>query len=375
MFLNGNCCCPAHKWIRRSAFGLTAGLALGLLFISGCSKAPIRRTAKKEIRSANTAISHAESCALNKDYGYAIASLNEASGYVSTGKKYATGRQKTSLSSLSNKISRMLAEYDLKKKKQDAEKAEAKAKKAEEEALAKANKEKAKGQKVAKNEPGEPLDPAELARQLAAKKKAKKVKAGTEDLDAAMKATDKPKEATEEPRPSMDQVAGGGKEGGGEAKKEEPKDEGPYRAYGADRPSLSIDKVMAIGNHALVYLQVYNKDPQNNKRIGRVEVVFKDAGNGKLFDTRYVYVYEKFSTKKKDLFDQDDPMAALTGGSHEVFAGKTLKLVAVGESQVYAKKAAKAAVTVHYEDGSSDSDTGPGSLIDPVKKKAAIPGL
>jgi len=173
-----------------------------------------------------------------------------------------------------------------------------------------------------------------------------------------------------------DKTAGGGTTKGGDPKKPAgdappPEPKGPYSKVKPDGPPVVVDKVqIKSGEFALVYFQVVNKAADKAYRIGRWTVVLQDDGNGKISEADAVFEFAKFNPDAKDLLDQADGKAAVTGGSHEVGANGVLQLVAVYQDKQRAARVRKAKITIEFEDGPSVNGNGPdgnAAVADPAQ--------
>lgn len=134
---------------------------------------------------------------------------------------------------------------------------------------------------------------------------------------------------------------------------------GPFLKYGPDHPPVTVDKIVSKGGAAFAYIQVFNDDQANNRRIARAMVTFRDAQNRDLMEADAVFEYETFDPNAKDLLSQPDPRCILTGESHEVVAASSLKLVAVISNSGKAAQAQKASVKVLFQDDREVSGSGP----------------
>lgn len=367
----------------RTLCGLAMLATLALL--SGCGgsgRKPASGGAESEIKQAQSAIQRGDNYMTSKEYTNAVSAFTEAQSAVESGKKKATGNDKSRLRSLESDINtklgaarnqQMIVENQ---KKKLAETEALKAKMAEISGKTSTTKVAAKTSRTAtaaktpatapKAESPEELKAKEEAE---AKKKAEEEAKRKEAEQAALKAESEKKKTDEmelDPTAGVPKDAAAAKQPAaeGEAAPAAAEAVGPYRPVGKNPDPVRVDAVQHKGNYAFAYIQLFNKDENIGKRIGRVEVVFKDSGNGVLFDSMATYDFKDF---KADLANPFDNVNGFAVGSHEVPAGKELRIVAVGEHDQRANKAAKAAVTIMFVDGSTADGSGPGSVVENEK--------
>lgn len=376
--------------LQRTMCGLVLLASLALLGgCGGSARKPASGGADGEIKQAQSALQRGDNYMNTKEYANAVSAYSEAQSAIESGKKKATGNDKSRLLSLENDVNSKLGSarnqqmiVDNQKKKL-AETEALKAKMAHISGKTDAPKVAAK---TAAKTAAASAPKAESAEELKAKEEAEAKKKAEEEAKrkeaemAALKAEGEKKKTDEMELDPADgvpkdvaaakQPAGEGEaaaEGeGGEAAKAAAAGEavGPYRPVGKNPDPVRVDAVQRKGNYAFAYIQLFNKDENIGKRIGRVEVVFKDAGNGVLFDSMATYDFKDFKADLANPFDNANGFAV---GSHEVPAGKELRIVAVGEHDQRASKAAKAAVTIMFVDGSTADGSGPGSVMDNEK--------
>lgn len=376
--------------LQRTLCGLVLLASLALL--GGCGgggpRKPASGGADGEIKQAQSAMQRGENYMTSKEYSSAVLAFTEAQSAIESGKKKATGNDKSRLLSLENDVNRALGSArnqqmivdNQKKKNAEAEALKAKmaeisGKTATTKVAAKTTGTAAAGKTTAPAPKAESAEELKAKEEAEAKKKAEEEAKRKEAEDAALKAEAAKKNNDEvelDPAAGVPKDAAAAKQGegeageGGEAAKAAAAGEavGPYRPVGKNPDPVRVDAVQRKGNYAFAYIQLFNKDENIGKRIGRVEVVFKDSGNGVLFDSMATYDFKDF---KADLANPFDNVNGFAVGSHEVPAGKELRIVAVGEHDQRASKAAKAAVTIMFVDGSTADGSGPGSVMDNEK--------
>lgn len=353
---------------------MSRGLAsLGLLAVltTGCGGggAPPARGAGAEIKAARSALEEGRYAESQNRYDEAQSKYEEARRKIASGKVNAAGTDKGKLDEISEEVNNSMASLDSKRQAYLNKEKLRKEKEAQEKQLAELTK-KTGETKTSKGPTAEEIAKAE------AKKKEEEEKARLAQEDVRKKAmaaanTQAPaKKTAEEDTDETPKVAAKtGEEGDGGEAKAAPK--GPYRAYGENPPNISVDAVNAKGEYMFCYVQLFNKS-DTDKRIGRVEGTFKDAGNGKIDDAIGAFQFDFFARDIADPTDQNNAKAPLTGGSHTIPARGSMMLVLVGKNR-NAAKAKKCSVTANYEDGSSASDSGPGSVLQEAEKP--IPGL
>lgn len=349
-----------------------AGLGLLAILLTGCGGggAPAPRGAGAEIKAARSALEEGRYAESQNRYDEAQSKYEEARKKIASGKGNAAGTDKGKLEEISEEVNSALAGLDSKRQAFLNKEKIRKEKEDQEKQLAALNKKTGEA-KTSKGPTAEEIAKAE------AKKKEDDEKARLAQEEVRKKAmaaantqADPAKKTVEEDPDDGPKVAAKTGEGGeaGEAKAA-PK--GPYRAYGENPPNISVDAVNAKGEYMFCYVQLFNKS-DTDKRIGRVEGTFKDAGNGKIDDAIGTFQFDFFARDIADPTDQNNAKAPLTGGSHTIPAHGSMMLVLVGKNR-NAAKAKKCSVTANYEDGSSASDSGPGSVLQEAEKP--IPGL
>lgn len=382
--------------------GTLCGLVLlaSLALLGGCggggARKPASGGADGEIKQAQSAMQRGEGYMKSKEFSSAVMAFTEAQSAIESGKKKATGNDKSRLLTLEGDVNRALGEarnqqmiIDNQKKKLaesealKAKMAEISGKTASTKVAAKTTGTAAAGKTTAPAPKAQSAEELKAKEEAEAKKKAEEEAKRKEAEQAALKAEGEKKKTDEielDPNGGVPKDAAAAKQGegeaaeggeGGEAAKAEAAKAaaageavGPYRPVGKNPDPVRVDAIQRKGNYAFAYIQLFNKDENIGKRIGRVEVVFKDAGNGVLFDSMATYDFKDFKADLANPFDNTNGFAV---GSHEVPAGKELRIVAVGEHDQRASKAAKAAVTIMFVDGSTADGSGPGSVMDNEK--------
>jgi hypothetical protein len=294
----------------------------------------------------------------------ALACYKLAMEKIASGLKTATASEREALKQLSTNIEPKIAKLELKKKQDEAAarlSAEEAAKKAEQEKLM--GKQENVDEKKKKSE-AEAKDKEEAAKKreekfialTAAKKAEPKRKDDEGDGDTAAAKTETPEKAAEK-------------------KEDAPKVPPNFKDYSKlkEPPKVAVDKVVVKGEYAYAYIQVFNRDQAQNKRIVRPFVTFRDGGNGELMPADGVYVYDLFDFGAKDPLEQPKKGCTLTAESHEVEAANVLRLVAVAHDKARASRVRKAHVQIDFTDNTQVSGSGPeggGAAAD-----AGIPGL
>jgi hypothetical protein len=317
-------------------------LLVSVLLLSGCGGGvkPIK-SANKEIDEAERALESARNWKRQAEYDAATDSLRRAEDAVKSGRAFASGPEAKRLTNLGLEI------ID---EKSSVESARITAPKKREE----------KPVNVAVSE-----DPEEAKQKAAAEKKKKEdaeaAKRKLEDdarLNAATKAANTKKKEDDDTGKTVDvNPASGGKTEPGQPKEpEKPKGIGPYPAITTESPALDIIKIENRDKFALAYFQLYNKG-EKGKRLMDIKVYFKDKDNQTLIPAQMCVVcpYSELSLKKKDLTDQSD---TFTMGSAAVDGGGDARFVAIGEHD-RARDVRKVGISVGYDDGSRESQTGP----------------
>lgn len=360
-----------------SAKGFMAGMAFTALALSGCGGggAPAGpKGAADDLKSARSALDDAHAAEGQNRYDDAQARYESARKYVAAGKVNGTSSEKAKLNELSDEINSGMASLDIKKL--DYQNKQKKKKEQEERDKQMA----ALSQKTGDAKTGPTPEEIEAAAKKKAAEDEAKKKKEKEDNDKAMAAlnTGKQKKTHDE---EPEDHAGGGKttaaksgegEGGEKVADKPPAPKGPYKAYGANPPNISIDALQYKGEYVFCYFQLFNKS-DTDKRIGNVDSVFKDAGNGVIADrSEGTFQFDFFSKDCIDPTEQNNPKAALTGGSHVVPANGSIQLVSVGKNR-RAKDVKKVSVTANFEDGGNASDSGPSQPPEP--EKGVVPGL
>ncbi|MCZ7645058.1 MAG: hypothetical protein M5U26_07205 [Planctomycetota bacterium] len=359
---------------------LTLMLSAGslCLVLSGCGGgAPVQKAgAAKELKVAEESLTRADSLKSQGELDTAIAALREGLSAAQSGRRKALAREKPALSDLEEQITKQISAFEGEKQKAKIEKELAKKKEEEQKKLAELR----KAQGVAEGGAAPAIaDPEEAARK---KKEEERKKAEEEQkrLAALMVKKDEKTEKTEEGDAPPEVAAQPGEEGDKPKVAAAPKPDGPFRPLGADPRPLTIDVVRSKDKYAFAYFQVFNKDENIGKRIGRVTVIFKDNGNGVIGEAHGTFDYSKFDKSKADPLEQPDG-CGLTAESHEVPAGKALQLVAIADfdNANSAKRATKCTVQIDFAAGSGGgtiSENGPGSALDVDNPaKPPIPGL
>ncbi|MBI3830870.1 MAG: hypothetical protein HY291_15225 [Planctomycetes bacterium] len=360
-----------------SARSFAAGMALSALALSGCGGggAPAGpKGAADDIKSARSALDDAHSAESQNRYDDAQARYESARKNIAAGKVNATSTEKARLNELSDEVNSGMASLDIKKLDYQNKQKKKKEKEEQEKQIA------AMSAKTGDAKSGPSPDEIEAAAKKKAAEEEAKKKKEKEDNEKAMAAMNKSstkKTHDEEPEDHGGAKTTAGKSGegdvGGEKQADKPPaPKGPYKVYAQNPPNISIDAIQYKGEYIFCYFQLFNKSDAD-KRIGNVDSVFKDAGNGIICDrSDGTFQFDFFSKDCIDPTEQNNPKAALTGGSHVVPANGSIQLVSVGKNR-RAKEVKKVSVTANFEDGGSASDSGPSQPPEP--DKAVVPGL
>ncbi|MCW8129951.1 MAG: hypothetical protein KIS92_06310 [Planctomycetota bacterium] len=358
------------NWIRKAGTLVAGCVATGVL-LTGCGGgggSQPTKSAASDIKAAKSALEEGQYALAQNRFDEAKGHFETARSKIVSGKVVASMVEKGKLDELSSEVNDALATIDIKQK--DFQNKEKLRKEKEE-------REKQIAELTKKTGEAKTGPTAEDKAKAEAKKKEEEEKLKKEQEEARLKAMsaatkkDNSKTAEEEAEAHAEAktVAGKTVEGEGE-EKAAPK--GPYKAYGENPPNISVDAVNAKGEYMFCYVQLFNKT-DTDKRIGKVDGTFKDAGNGLVDEAIGCYQFDFFARDIADPTEQNNAKAALTGGSHTIPAHGSIMLVLVGKHR-NAAKAKKCAVTANFEDGSSFSETGPGSVLQEAEKPA-IPGL
>ena len=331
-------------------------------------------SASKQISAAQDALKNAEYAASKNSFSEAESCVETARRKISEARIGATVNDKARLDDLSKQLSTLVASIDQKKLAWTSSKRDKKEMEEQNKKLAELD-----GDKPKDDEAGKKKAEADAAAQkkLAAEAAKRKADDAQRERDQKLLA-EKKTETVKKKHDEEDGDAPAGTAAAPVAPGEKPVAAapvkvGPYKTHGANPPKLSIDEVRVKGHYVLAYIQVFNQDVNVGKRVGSIDVVFKDAGNAVLFDRTGTFEFSGFRADLGDPTEQTDNKCAVTGGSHEVPAGGVLQLVSVGHDTQRAGRAKKAAVTVNFEDGTTWSDSGPGSALD--VDKPAMRGL
>ena len=371
--LNQNSRSPSKWWL--------AALCAATLYVTpGCGGGtPPPPGAKKELSEIKEAIDFSESNESRGMLNEALANMKDAARKISDAKPKATDREKTLLRGLEETVTDKTTDLENKVAEARRKREKAQEEADQKEALAKASK--AKG--IDLNE-----DPEKRKKREEDEARAKVDKQKAEDL-AKLAATGTTSAKPKLGKKSEDAEESGGAAGGGDTPavkgpdgKQEAKpvaDTGPFKPLGEKPGPVRVELVVGKGTTAFAYIQVYNSNPDKNRRIGRVMVRFRDAGNTELFDADIVCQYDKFDPTQKDILDQNAPGAMLGMESHEVANQQALKLVAVAAQQKadFVARAKRCMVTVIWADGQESTEVGPSTMIDdkPGSKSGVLPGL
>jgi hypothetical protein len=335
------------------------------VLICGCGGGRRQPAKSGAARYLNQAKSYEEQAVGHKDKGEdaeALMCFKMALEKIDTGLKKAFASERPAFRTVRERIEPMITELEMK----------AKAKLQREAAARKEAEEKKKAEKYKKAEVKNDEDAKRKAEEEAKKKeaearvallkkqqeetsvKATKVVAGgdDDDEDAAAKLEEATKKKDEKPKPPP----------------------GPFKTYaeGQKPPRLSVDKVVRKGDYIYAYIQIYN-DKDQNMRIARPDVTFTTHSDADLCPADAHFDYKVFDKTANDPFEQSNPRASITGGSHEVFGNCSFKMLSIAQNKEKASRARKAKVTIIFDDGSTWTVRGPLDAKAPVVE--GLPGL
>jgi len=293
----------------------------------------------------------------------ALVMFRQALDKIKTGLESALPRERPALRAVRERIEPVVTELEMKEKARQQREARAK-KEAEEKKKAEAmfkkaevkEDEDAKRKAEAEKKKKEADERAAMLKRLqddSPVNAAPKVAQGDDDDDdAAKKLEDATKKEDEKPKPPA----------------------GPFGTYaeGQKPPRLSVDKVVARGDYIYAYIQIFN-DKEQNMRIARPDLTFTTFNDADLCAADAYFDFKAFNKGAKDPFEQSNPRASVTGGSHEVFGNSSFKMLAIAQNREKASRARKAKVTIIFDDGNTWTVRGPLDAKQPVVE--TLPGL
>ena len=346
-------------------FAIPLLLGLAVLAASGCgggarpaSQAPQYLSRAKD---AQQQALNAEAAGKTEE---ALACYNLALEKIASGLKTATASEREAFNQLSEFIEPKIANLKIKKKQEEEAR-----RLAAEEAAKKAEQEKLMGKQENVDEKKKKSEADAKAKEEAARKQEEKFIA----LTTAKKA--EPKKKDDEGEGDTPAGKAGTTEKPAEKKEEAPKVPPNFKDYSKvkDPPNIAVDKVVVKGEYVYAYIQVFNRNETQNKRIVRPFVTFKDGGNGEVMQADGIYVYDLYDFAAKDPLEQPKKDCTLTAESHEVVASNVLRLVAVAHDKAKAHRVRKASVQIEFTDNTQTTGSGPEAAG--AAAEAGIPGL
>ena len=290
-------------------------LAFLLFMLPGCGRSrQATRSASVEISEAEQRMDSAAIWVSKNEIMRGIDEYKKAQELVLKGRVFAEGSELSKLKNLDEEVRQKLNDLEIRKF----------------------------TQRKAPENPTAPIvasapDSQDVRKKKAADEDEKKKKNAATALQEALAIQEKPKTKEEDMAPETPRQtsAGTGEVGQGD----DPKDDeqkiskpiGPFPAVTEKSPAIAIVKIITRGKYAAAYIQIYNSKEQE-KRIGRVSVYFKDKDNQTLIKgsaSTAIYPFQGFNVEAQDmLFGQ--AVEALTIGSQNITGFNAIQLVAVG---------------------------------------------